>query len=265
MNMARKLAVADKTVRRTRRNLKEEGISEPDTFYTPKKERPNKEPLVAQNEAQKRYINAIKNFTLTLATGPAGTGKTYICASLAAEALERGDIDKIIVTRPAVEAGESLGFLPGELEEKFDPYLQPFKDVLEERLGKSQVEALIKSGRIEAAPLAYMRGRTFKNAFVILDEAQNTTPTQMKMFLTRIGHNCTVVVNGDQAQKDVRGVSGLDDAVRRITYIPAVKHIAFKREDIVRSGLVGEIVQAYDRNLEEEDMMAGKSSTSRHP
>jgi phosphate starvation-inducible PhoH-like protein len=247
--MARKLAGTTPRTRRTK-----ETSDEPQTFYPSKQQRVNVEPLKPLTENQKRYINAIKNFTLTIATGPAGTGKTYICASLAAEALNAGEIDKIIITRPAVEAGESLGFLPGELEEKFDPYLQPFREVLDERLGKSKVQYLLKEGRIEASPLAYMRGRTFKNAFVILDEAQNTTPTQMKMFLTRIGQDCTVIVNGDMAQHDLRGMSGLEDAVRRVTYIPAVKHVAFTRHDIVRSGLVGEIVQSYD--LTEEDLKA---------
>lgn len=188
-------------------------------------------PVRPLNEGQKRYLDAMKNFTLTFATGPAGTGKTWMCAALAAQLLEAGEIEKIIITRPAVEAGESLGFLPGELEEKFDPYLQPFREVLNDRLGKSFVELLIKRGVIEAASLAYMRGRTFKNAFVILDEGQNTTPTQMKMFLTRIGANCRVVVNGDTAQKDVRGESGLEDAVARLSYIPSVKHIHFTKEE----------------------------------
>lgn len=209
-------------------------------------EKVDRSPIEPLTEAQKRYVSAIKNFDLTFATGPAGTGKTWLCAAMAAQALHDGHIDKIIITRPAVEAGEHLGFLPGELEEKFDPYLQPFRDVLNERLGKTFVEYLIKNGRIEASPLAYMRGRTFKNAYVILDEAQNTTPMQMKMFLTRIGHNCKVIVNGDMSQKDIHGASGLEDAVNRLTYIPAVKHIKFSREDIVRSGLVGEIVRAYD-------------------
>lgn len=206
-------------------------------------------PIVPLNKSQGRYINAIKNFTLTFALGPAGVGKTWVCAALAAQMLESGEIDKIIITRPAVEAGENLGFLPGEIEDKFDPYLQPFRDVLNERLGKTFVEYLIKAGKIEAAPLAYMRGRTFKDAFVILDEAQNTTPTQMKMFLTRIGQNAKIVVNGDITQKDIRGESGLENAVNLLGFIPSVKRVDFEREDIVRSGLVQEIVSAYERPL----------------
>lgn len=206
----------------------------------------DRSPIEPKTEAQKRYIAAIKSFTLTFATGPAGTGKTWLCGALAAQALDAGEIDKIVITRPAVEAGESLGFLPGELEDKFDPFLQPFRDVLNERLGKTFVDYLIKTGRIEAAPLAYMRGRTFKRAYVILDEAQNTSPMQMKMFLTRIGHDCKVIVNGDMSQKDIHGKSGLDDAVARLSFIPAIKHVRFSKEDVVRSGLVQEIVQAYD-------------------
>ena len=215
-------------------------------FFTRRAEKVDRTPIDAKTESQKRYIAAIKSFELVFATGPAGTGKTWICGALAAQALDQGVIDKIIITRPAVEAGESLGFLPGELEDKFDPFLQPFRDVLNERLGKSFVDYLIKTGRIEAAPLAYMRGRTFKNAYVILDEGQNTSPMQMKMFLTRIGQNCKVVVNGDMSQKDIHGKSGLDDAVARLSFIPTVKHVRFTRDDVVRSGLVGEIVKAYD-------------------
>lgn len=202
-------------------------------------------PLEGKTETQKRYINAIKNFQLTFATGPAGTGKTFIAAALAAQALQAGSIEQIILTRPAVEAGESLGFLPGELEEKFDPYLQPFLDVLNRRLGKSYVECLVKNEKILAVPLAYMRGRTFRDAFVILDEAQNTTPVQMKMFLTRIGENCRVVVNGDVDQQDTPGESGLTDAIRRCSWIPSVKTVEFTRADIVRSGLVQDIVASY--------------------
>lgn len=252
--MARKLAryeTETANIRQARRQKFDEKNNlnaEPEvqSRYQSKVQKLNKEPLRPQTDAQKRYMSAIDNFTLTIATGPAGTGKTFVAASMAAKALQDGEIDKIIITRPAVEAGESLGFLPGELEEKFDPYLQPFREVLEERLGKSQVKMFMKNGHIDARPLAYMRGSTFKNAFVILDEAQNTTPTQMKMFLTRIGHNCKVIVNGDMQQCDLKGPSGLLDAVRRVTYIPEVKHIVFERSDIVRSGIVQEIVCAYD-------------------
>jgi len=175
------------------------------------------------------------------------THNTWIATSLAAQALESNQVDKIILTRPAVEAGESLGFLPGELEDKFDPYLWPFRDVLEQRLGKTYFEYLLKKGTIVAKPLAYMRGNTFRDAFVILDEAQNTTPTQMQMFLTRIGQGSTVVVNGDLRQKDVRGISGLEDALKRVLDIPEVKLVEFNKNDIVRSDLVGKIVRAYDR------------------
>jgi phosphate starvation-inducible PhoH-like protein len=211
--------------------------------------RGNTEPLVAKNEAQKKYMAALKSHQLVFATGPAGTGKTFICGTMAADALRNQSIEKLIITRPAVEAGENLGFLPGEVDEKFEPYLRPFRDVLDERLGKSFVDYLIKAGRIEAAPFAYMRGRTFKNSIVILDEAQNTTPNQMKLFLTRVGENCRVVVNGDINQKDITGQSGLDDAVTRLSYIPSVKVVEFTRRDIVRSGLVQEIVTAYENPI----------------
>lgn len=209
------------------------------------------EPLQPKNESQKRYINAIKSFTLTFGLGPAGTGKTYICGALAAQALNEGHADRIVITRPAVEAGEELGFLPGEADEKYMPYLTPFLDVLHERLGKSKVDYLLKVGKIEPAPFAYMRGRTFKNCIVILDEAQNATPSQMKLFLTRIGEGCKVIVNGDEAQKDIPGLSGLTDAIKRISFIPSVKVVRFDSSDIVRSGLVQEIVEAYERPLVE--------------
>lgn len=219
-------------------------------LQAPQKEKIDRAPIRALNERQKLYIEAIKNFMVTLSTGCAGTGKTWVCTALAAEMLDRGEIDKIVITRPAVEAGENLGFLPGELEEKFDPYLQPFRDVLNKRLGKSYVDYLIKSGQIEAAPLAYMRGRTFTDTFVILDEAQNTTPEQMKMFLTRIGNGCKVVVNGDTTQRDIKGVSGLQDAVNRIAWIPSVKRVHFEREHVVRSGFVQEVIESYEREHE---------------
>lgn len=220
-------------------------------------------PLEAKSENQQKYINAIKNFRLTFGVGPAGSGKTYLATCLAAEAYLSGHTQQIVITRPAVEAGEKLGFLPGELEEKYDPYLIPFRQVLEEKLGASHVKNLVGNGVIEAAPLAYMRGRSFKNAWVILDEAQNTTPMQMKMFLTRIGHNTTVIVNGDETQCDLPGVCGLSDAIKRVSFIPSVKVIRFTKEDVVRSGLVQEIVEAYERSLEAENLAPPARRTSR--
>lgn len=205
-----------------------------------------KTPIEPLNPKQGKYLSAIRNSKLVFGLGPAGTGKTYIAGSAAAEMLESKQVEKIIITRPAVDAGESLGFLPGELEEKYEPYIAAFRDVLNERLGKTYVEYLLKIGRIEAQPFAYMRGRTFKNAVVILDEAQNATPEQMKLFLTRIGENCTVIVDGDESQADIKN-SGLMDAVKRLSYIPEVKVVQFGTADIVRSGLVQEIVEAYDR------------------
>jgi len=178
--------------------------------------------LCAMNETQAHYIISILKNRLTLGIGPAGTGKTYCCGALAAEAILAGTIDKIIITRPAQEAGEKLGSLPGELEDKYEPYIEPFRDVLNERMGKARVDSMVKCGHIQAKPLAYMRGKTFKNAFVILDEGQNTSPTQMKLFLTRIGEGCTVIVNGDVKQVDIYGESGLADAVRRLRELEGI-------------------------------------------
>lgn len=203
-------------------------------------------PIEAQNDSQKRYINSIRTQQITFASGPAGVGKTWLAGAIAAEQLSGRKIEKIIITRPAVEAGEKLGFLPGEVADKYAPYLAPFRDVLDERLGKTFVDYLIKRGKIEAAPFAYMRGRTFKDSLVILDEAQNTTPAQMKMFLTRIGDKCTVVVNGDLNQKDIPGLSGFQDAITRLSFIPSITHVKFDHDDVVRSGICQEIVQAYE-------------------
>jgi phosphate starvation-inducible PhoH-like protein len=202
--------------------------------------------LEPKNEIQARYIHSIDDNVLTIGTGPAGTGKTYVCATKAAQALLAKKVDKIVLTRPAVEAGENLGFLPGELEEKYEPYLVPFRDVLTEALGRTHLEYCLKNGKIEPAPLAFMRGRTFKNCFVILDEAQNVTPTQMKMFLTRVGENCTVIVNGDLKQKDIAGPSGLQDAINRLVDVRRVGWVEFTTEDIFRSGFVQDVVEAYN-------------------
>jgi phosphate starvation-inducible PhoH-like protein len=218
-----------------------------DTFLPTKPVRAAVEPLRAQTPNQERYLKAIHNAVLTFGVGPAGTGKTYIAGASAADALLAGEVDKIIITRPAVDAGESLGFLPGELMEKFEPYIQAFRQVLIERLGKSRVDYMLKSGQIEPQPLAYMRGLTFKRAFVIMDEAQNASPAQMKLFLTRIGQESKVVVNGDLEQVDIPGPSGLQDAISRVSFIPSVQVVKFGVKDIVRSGLVQEIVEAYSK------------------
>ena len=206
-----------------------------------------KTPLSAQTPAQQQYINAIRNHCLTFGTGPAGTGKSYCAGALAAEALESGRIERIILTLPAVEAGENLGFLPGEVEDKYAVYIDAFRDILNERLGSGVVDYCLRHGRIVGAPLAYMRGKTFSNnTFVILDEAQNTTPAQMKMFLTRIGEHAKVVINGDIRQSDLRGPNGLEDAINKVKGLPGVYIHTFERGDIVRSGLVRKIMDRYE-------------------
>ncbi len=204
-------------------------------------------PLLARTPAQQRYISAINHHCLTFGIGPAGTGKSYCAGALAAEALESGRIDRIILTRPAVEAGEQLGFLPGAVEDKFAVYIDAFRDILNDRLGAGTVDYCIRHGRIVAAPLAFMRGKTFNSrTFVILDEAQNTSIAQMKMFLTRIGEDCKVVINGDIKQSDIRGPNGLADAVERLSALRSVFVHRFERSDIVRSGLVREIIDCYE-------------------
>jgi phosphate starvation-inducible PhoH-like protein len=212
--------------------------------YSPKRKH---EPLTPRNAAQKQYINAIKTHCLTFGIGPAGTGKSYCAAAVAVDELQAGRIERIILTRPAVEAGENLGFLPGDIDDKFAVYIDAFRDVLNERLGKGAVDYFLRHGRIVAAPLAFMRGKTFGDeTFVILDEAQNTSATQMKMFLTRIGENSKVVVNGDVAQSDIRGTNGLADAITRIKGLTNVCLHEFSRDDIVRSGLVRELLDRYE-------------------
>lgn len=208
-------------------------------------------PIEPITEAQNDYMMAISSKDLIFGVGPAGTGKTFIAASMAAdmlkEALDAKDKDfKLIVTRPVVEAEESLGFLPGEMDEKFDPYFKPVKHILEKRLGASFVEYLIKTERIVAQPLAYLRGHTFENCVVLLDEAQNTTEGQMKLFLTRIGENCKVVVDGDIRQKDIKVRSGLEDTINRFHDLEEVEVVEFSEDDIVRSGLVRKIVKRYE-------------------
>jgi phosphate starvation-inducible PhoH-like protein len=199
-------------------------------------------------EAQGHYILSMQSKQLTFSDGPAGTGKTFCCTIFGAELLASGKIKKLIVTRPAVEAGQGLGFLPGTIEEKFAPYFAPFKHILESYFGASHLEYLIKRGIIEIAPLEYIRGLTFDDCFVILDEAQNTTPKQMKLFLTRLGKYGHAVVNGDADQQDIEGESGLQDAINRFTNMPQIGIVQFDEDDVVRSGLVKEILKRYRKS-----------------
>lgn len=203
------------------------------------------EPIRPKNFAQDQYLESIKRNTITFGVGPAGTGKTYIAAAYAAEQLYYKRIDKIIVTRPAVEAEESLGFLPGELEEKYAPYLAPVREIFEDLLGKSFVEYCLKVGYIEPVPIAFLRGRTFNNAVVLIDEAQNCTPNQMKLILSRIGEGSKYIIDGDISQKDIKGDSGLEDAIRRLSGISGIEVSHFLNADIVRSGMCKKIIQAY--------------------
>ena len=214
-----------------------------ETHSSPQKAAP---PLQAKTQSQAQYISAIKSHKLTFGVGPAGTGKSYCAGAIAAEELASRRIEKIIISRPAVEAGENLGFLPGDLQDKFDPYFDAFRDCLYERLGKGVVECGLKNERIVVAPMAYLRGKTFNDAFVVLDEAQNCTHSQLKMFLTRIGENCRVVVNGDIRQSDIGGASGLQDAIDRLSAVQAVHVHEFEHDDIVRSGLVKDILRCYE-------------------
>ena len=196
---------------------------------------------------QKRYIDAIRANTVTFCLGPAGTGKTYLAMAMAVAALKRREVGRIVLTRPVVEAGENLGFLPGTLEEKIDPYVRPLYDALFDMTDMERANEMIDQGMIEIAPLAYMRGRTLNDAFVILDEAQNTTPEQMKMFLTRLGFNSKFIITGDASQRDLPGRrGGLNDAEDVLADVDDIAFIRLGRTDVVRHRLVGKIVEAYD-------------------
>ena len=212
-------------------------------------------PIKTKTLGQKRYIEAITNNTIVFGIGPAGTGKTYLAVAKAVTALKAKEVNRIILTRPAVEAGERLGFLPGDLQSKVDPYLRPLYDGMYEMLGAEGFARYQEKGVIEVAPLAYMRGRTLDNAFIILDEAQNTTPEQMKMFLTRIGFGSKAIVTGDITQIDLPGDkrSGLKEAMRILQNIEGIEFCKFTEKDVVRHPLVMEIIRAYDRYEEQKE------------
>ena len=206
--------------------------------------------IIPRSAVQKKYIEALKSKEIIMALGPAGTGKTYLAVAVAITMLLDKKIDKIILSRPAVEAGERLGFLPGDMKEKVDPYLQPLYDSLYDLLGYEKIQKKIEIGEIEIAPLAFMRGRTLKNCFAILDEAQNATKTQIKMFLTRIGENSKLVVNGDPSQVDLlnKNSSGLTNSTEILKKLKEIAILEFDQRDVVRNPLVSKIVEAYQEN-----------------
>ena len=208
----------------------------------------NGKPVKPKTLGQKAYVDAIRNNMIVFGLGPAGTGKTYLAMAMAITAFKKEEVSRIILTRPAIEAGEKLGFLPGDLQSKVDPYLRPLYDALYQIMGAESFQQNMEKGLIEVAPLAYMRGRTLDNAYIILDEAQNTTPAQMKMFLTRIGFGSKVVITGDRTQKDLAAgsVSGLDVAIRVLSSVEDIAFCNLTSRDVVRHPLVQKIVKAYE-------------------
>ena len=206
-------------------------------------------PVKPKTLGQKKYVEAIRDNTIVLGVGPAGTGKTYLAVAMAVSAFRAKEVNRIILTRPAVEAGESLGFLPGDLQSKVDPYLRPLYDALFDMLGSETYNKYMERGNIEVAPLAYMRGRTLDDSFIILDEAQNTTPEQMKMFLTRLGFNSKMVITGDVTQIDLPGErkSGLKEVMRILKGVEDISINLFNEKDVVRHQLVQRIIQAYEK------------------
>ncbi len=220
----------------------------------------NGKPIKAKTIGQKKYVDAIRDHMITFGTGPAGTGKTYLAMAMAIMAFKNEEVSRIILTRPAIEAGEKLGFLPGDLQSKVDPYLRPLYDALYQIMGAESFLRNMEKGLIEVAPLAYMRGRTLDSSFIILDEAQNTTPAQMKMFLTRIGFGSKVVVTGDLTQKDLPSGtrSGLDVAMKVLSHVQDISFCGLTNKDVVRHPLVQKIVEAYDKYEAGDRSHAGK-------
>jgi phosphate starvation-inducible PhoH-like protein len=202
-------------------------------------------PISAKNEAQKKYLSAMGNSTITFGLGPSGTGKSICSMGWALGELFFGRTERIVITRPAVEVGVGLGFLPGTQEEKFGPWIQPLVEISNRCMGPSHTQMLLKDGKLEAVPIPYCRGRSWNDSIILVDEAQNTTPQEMKMLLTRIGYNSKMIVSGDISQKDIQDMSGLEEAIDIIGFIPSVKVIEFSVSDVVRSGICSEIVLAY--------------------
>ena len=221
-------------------------------------------PIKPKTIGQKKYVDAIREDMITFGLGPAGTGKTYLAMAMAITAFKQNEVGRIILTRPAIEAGEKLGFLPGDLQSKIDPYLRPLYDALYQIMGAESFQKNSEKGLIEVAPLAYMRGRTLDNAFIILDEAQNTTPAQMKMFLTRIGFGSKVVITGDSTQKDLPSgqTSGLDVAINVVKNIDGISICQLTSRDVVRHPLVQKIVKAYE-DYEQKTELKKKRSKDR--
>lgn len=251
--MGRKNRNARTRVSNGKRNQKTNDFSDFQPMMQNQHNKKNVKPLQAQTEAQGQLISQILSKDIVIVTGPAGTGKTYVTTTMAVDMFREGKIDKIVITRPMVSCGEDMGFLPGELEEKYAPWAQPVLEVIEERLGKGFTEYLLKSQKIVMKPLQYMRGASLKNAFVICDEAQNMTPSQMEMFLTRIGEGTKMVIDGDMRQSDLvdrRGIaqiSGLEDAKTKLGRLPEIGFVDFSRDDIVRHGVIRKILEAYGR------------------
>ena len=238
------LSVKEKNI-----NLKSNVHSLDQLIKTPKKT------VIARSKKQSDYIKALTNNDITVALGPAGTGKSFLAVSVAMTMLFEKKVEKVILSRPAVEAGEKLGFLPGDMKEKVDPYLRPLYDALYDLFGFEKINKKIETGEIEIAPLAFMRGRTLKNSFAILDEAQNATLTQIKMFLTRIGENSKIVVNGDPSQIDLinKSQSGLIKTKKILNKIREIKLIEFDHKDVVRHPLVTKIIQAFNKNIDDKN------------
>ncbi len=208
-----------------------------------------KKTIYPKSDGQRRYIQAVNEYDVIFGLGPAGTGKSYLAVAKAVQFLKKGDIDKIILSRPAVEAGENLGFLPGDMKDKVDPYLRPIYDALYEMIPFELVEKKIQEGIIEIAPVAFMRGRTFKNSFIIIDEAQNTSSIQMKMILTRLGHGSKMIINGDLTQIDIKYLndSGLSKAKNKLANLKTIKFVNLDKKDVVRHKIVSEIISAYEK------------------